>query len=392
MFSYLGDSARRRCGQAFWVVLAVLLLGHTAVAAPAFVEKRGARGQAFLFHHNGNCYALLPDHVFRRGPFNIVPAYPAPKAEGQFTPRRFPATEAPGGDFALANVFGLQTSDCGPSWNSLANDLDSELLQGAFGTMGYVRSSGVPDGPGLVVTFVGYENFEARLRGGAQQIGALQGRSGSVFAVNGRPWGLFVDTKTEGNEQVLRFVRFDAIKARLNRHLLSTGATNRRGSTRVASVPTANTLPYQIVSWSALPDDPDNGPTALGRPGGSYIVPADHAPFVVRLAIGQDGQGGNFAGIEIVSDNTTDAGSGGRGSTAPPKRIDLFRARSSDAPFRTRGFSGRLGSDDIGANGRGRIRVSPTYVQWVDVVFMDGWEAGLPIRIDTLAVIDGARD
>ncbi|WP_299822919.1 hypothetical protein [uncultured Jannaschia sp.] len=341
------------------------LLSVAVRAEPAYV-RGSEEGQAFTFHHSGQCYAILPDHVSARSRFLMTAGTPPREGRGTMTEIRFPLA-----DFALATVEGTLAVDCNPAWDVMPSNLGPLLPDAGLATLTKVRPNGVTERMRVVMSPVVYEHVGITPVDPAERGRIAKGWSGSLLSVDETPVGIAIDLPGGDWGAEARILRFDAMKGRLDRYLRA-GPGLRNASGPV--VAENNRIPFEVVGWSATPASAENTPTELAQDGGAPFLTGPLSEAVsLRLRLLSDEPTPVLGRVEI--ETTLDD------ATTPPRSVLLFAPASADDTSPRRLTSGR-----VQATGQGEINVGQQQTKWLDIRITDVWNPALPLRIDALRV------
>lgn len=196
-----------------WLSLGVLALFLPGAAHPATMALVGEEaGHAILVEHNGNCYAVMPDHVATSDRMPLVSALPQITGMASVFHRRSEL------DLAVAYVEGDLALSCRQPWNALAKDVSTAISDAATGGLSRIQFGGqfIDRAEGAIVDaddthFI----IVTSERWSSPEI--MAGVSGALFSVGAQPVGIALTAKDTKQARFLRMDRiYEALSGVLN--------------------------------------------------------------------------------------------------------------------------------------------------------------------------------
>lgn len=316
-------------------------------------------GHAVLFHHGGNCFAILPSHVARADRFSLE--LPLQQVIGAGTAFLRDDTT----DLALAYVEGAITAYCSDPWTGFARDLGPVLERNARGQMVRLSPEGIQDRTDAQLFEVTPDLVVARTTD-ALAVGEIyQGSSGSVLEVAGQVAGI---AQSAPNTREAVFLRMDEIVRRLGPQLMGGGAAHP------GAVPGGG---FRVTGWSgtAAPSGATSrlDPGLLAQP---FVAALDGGPPQIEITLDNAGPVA-LQKVEIATDPAAAAGH------SLPKTV-LFEV---DAGAPGAAFWRSAGQRDMPPSGALEFLTGGIYARRVKITVQSVWfpERG-PLRIDRIAV------
>lgn len=205
-------------------------------------------GQAFLAHHAGRCYAIMPAHVATEhlGRLDI-------RLEG--IPALFGATAANidlGDDAAIALVSGIAISECGIAASTVAQAVDEHVRKAGLATLRTVNGDGtIANMPVALVDNDG--SLLLRVQPTHNQHQIRKGLSGSQLIMHGQMIGMLLSVNTRSGLGTV--LRQDALMGKMNGYLL--------GPARMSEAEVAPAGGLTVKAWNSLPSPPESHATNL---------------------------------------------------------------------------------------------------------------------------------
>lgn len=226
----------------------------SAFAKQAVVIKQDSNletGQAFLTHHAGRCYALMPTHVATEQLGRLdIRLEGAPALLGSTT-----ASVDLGDDAAIAPVTGITISECGIAASSVAQAVDTHVRKAGLATLRTVNGDGtIANMPVALIDNDGSLLLRIQPTHDKHQI--RKGLSGSELIMHEHMIGMLLSVNPRSG--VGTVLRQDALMGKVNKYL------NDAARLSVAEVAPAGRL--TVESWSSLPSPPDSRATNLTLP------------------------------------------------------------------------------------------------------------------------------
>lgn len=307
--------------------LATLLPCAAPVAAQqAVVTTQDASaleiGQAFLAHHGGQCYAILPTHVVREA------GRPALRREGTQGLLGETADHADlGDDLSVARVDGAISNDCGSSALTIRRAVERLLQQGRLGTLRSINGDGTVAQLGVTIID---DDGRGTLRVQPTHEGnpIRKGLSGSLLLIDGVIVGMLLSVNARSG--IGTVARIDTLMSKVDTHLLSPAAAAVAESpaqpapARSGALPAAPATGPRVLAWSALPID--DAHRAANLTAGAEAPPWASMP--ARWPVTIDLQAGE--GLVTVSGVVLD-GRGVADASQLPAHVELFINPSGDA-------------------------------------------------------------
>ena len=327
-------------------------------------------GQAFLAHHGGRCYAILPTHVVSEA------GRPALRREGTQGLLGETVDHADlGDDLSLARVDGAIGNDCGASALSVRRAVERLLQQGRLGTLRSINGDGTV--AQLGVTIVDDDGRGTlRVQPTHQGNPIRKGLSGSLLLIDGVSVGMLLSVNARSG--IGTVARIDTLMSKVDAHLLSPAAAVVAESPAQAAPASSGALPAapasgpRVLAWSALPIDEAHRAANLtaGAEAPAWASIPARWPVTIDLQAGEglvtisgvvlDGRGVADAGqlpahVELFINPSGDARAW-RAITSMPLDYRDGVARIALAPLRTRllrlSFSATVGGGGVISLGR----------------------------------------
>lgn len=358
-------SRRRACA------LIALLSGVAPVAAQqAVVTTQDASaleiGQAFLAHHGGQCYAILPTHVVTEA------GRPALRREGTQGLLGESIDHADlGDDLSLARVAGGISSDCGTSALSIRRAVERLLQQGRLGTLRSVNGDGTV--AQLGVTIVDDDGRGTlRVQPTHQGNPIRKGLSGSLLLIDGVSVGMLLSVNARSG--IGTVVRIDTLMAKVDAHLMNPAPPAHAAPTPSAAVPATGP---RVLAWSALPIDEAHRAANLtaGADAPAWASVPERWPVTIDL---QAGEGlVTISGLVLDGRGVDDAGQ-------LPAHVEVFINPSGDARAWRAVTSLALDYRD----GVARIALAPLRTRLLRLSFSATMDGGEVISLGRISLLD----
>ena len=285
-------------------------------------------GQAFLAHHGGQCYAILPTHVVREA------GRPALRREGTrgLLGETIDSAEL-GDDLSVARLDGAIRADCGVSALSIQRSIERLLQQGRLGTLRSINGDGTVAQLGVTIVDDDGRGM-LRVQPTHQGNPIRKGLSGSLLLIDGVSVGMLLSVNARSG--IGSVARIDALMSKVDAHLMNPAtpapgaAAGTVSASPTASLSSTHSAPGagpRVLGWSALPIDESH--RAANLTAGAEAPPWSSIPE--RWPVTIDLQAGD--GVVTISGVMLD----GRGVAAAgqlPARVEVFINLSGD----TRGW------------------------------------------------------
>lgn len=276
-------------------------------------------GQAFLAHHGGQCYAILPTHVVSEA------GRPALRREGTqgLLGETLDHAEL-GDDLSLARVAGAITGDCGGSALSIRRAVERLLQQGRLGTLRSVNGDGTVAQLGVTIVDDDGRGM-LRVQPTHQGNPIRKGLSGSLLLIDGVSVGMLLSVNARSG--IGTVVRIDTLMAKVDAHLMNAAAPAaappaQAGAARSSAAATAGGA--RVLAWSALPIDEAH--RAANLTAGAEAPPWASIPERWPVTIDLQASEGLVTINGVVLDGRAVANAG-----QLPAHVELFINPSGDA-------------------------------------------------------------
>jgi hypothetical protein len=209
-------------------------------------------GQAFLAHHGGQCYAILPTHVVREA------GRPALRREGTQGLLGEAIDHADlGEDLSLARLDGAITSDCGASALSVRRAIERLLQQGRLGTLRSINGDGTVAQLGVTIVDDDGRGM-LRVQPTHQGNPIRKGLSGSLLLIDGVSVGMLLSVNARSG--IGTVARIDTLMAKVDAHLINAAAPTTAPPAQAGAAPSSAPAAApaggpRVLAWSALPID-----------------------------------------------------------------------------------------------------------------------------------------
>jgi len=348
----------------FQLVLMLALLAPSICFAEPVSINRGA-GMGYSFHHNGNCYIILPEHVHaKRNRLSLKPAVPGAVGDAQVF-----HTLDPGVDLSVAYVLAGLEGSCTERWADLPTDLKSILDRTNAAQLVRIDAAGVETRDDMVLTSATFETITARVADPAMSE-IYKGTSGAILRSGETLLGIAI--RSERTDEAL-FLRIDEIVARLGRLLASAPEPDEPPGEPPATPSSCTAgLAIKAARCSAEPLAPEYACTNLLDGSGPVIFPAGtQRPQIVLTLHSRQSLGS----IQLQSSAT-------EGVEAMPKSV-LVEVSSTNGAPRWR----RFGTGDMSpVGGLSVSNGARPYATEIAITLQSSWRADLPPRIDCIAI------
>lgn len=310
-----------------WAGAVAALLGCAApvAAQQAVVTTQDASaleiGQAFLAHHGGQCYAILPTHVVREA------GRPALRREGTqgLLGETLDHAEL-GDDLSLTRVAGAITGDCGASALSIRRAVERLLQQGRLGTLRSINGDGTVAQLGVTIVDDDGRGM-LRVQPTHQGNPIRKGLSGSLLLIDGVSVGMLLSVNARSG--IGTVARIDTLMAKVDAHLMNAAAPavappTQVGAASFSAPPATAASGPRVLAWSALPIDEAH--RAANLTAGAEAPPWASIP--ARWPVTIDLQAGEglvtINGVVLDGRGVADAGQ-------LPAHVEVFINPSGDA-------------------------------------------------------------
>jgi len=342
----------------------LFFMSQAAAAQIALVDDDV--GHALLFKHQGNCYAVLPEHVARQNRFTIAGALSIGSGSGQVFVRDVE------GDIALAVVEGQILNACVEDFAALSGDITDILLQQPRTIIERLGISGrIHDRTDAIIIENTQHHITVRTTNDFALGDVQQGSSGSILKTNGRVLGLAL--RAPQTDQAV-FLRMDVI------------------SDWISAVFSGNFVPapapldgpredgskgFRISGWQASSQISNSSISSLERGllNDPYIVPWQREPISLEITLASDGPI-PFKQLTMTSDTQISAQ-----HTAPKSihvEVDIGKPGSE--------FWRSLGARDMTATGKLTFSTGGIFARRVRLTIQSVWQADKDLRIDGLVI------
>lgn len=316
-------------------------------------------GQAVLFKNRGLCYAVLPNHV-SAGKDRIALAVAEPAQNG--TAEIF--WRAPEEDLALAFVEDPLSGRCQIEFPALNLDLSAMLQTEETGLIKSVHFGGTFfDRLGASVVDVDETFVTVQINDSGIDAEVMQGLSGALLTISGRPAGIAIDA---GSASDARFLRMDRLARMIGRNLSDDHPAHR-------AMPSAETgHGFRVTGFGAgdaggvVALEPDD----LAEP---WVVQWTGAPLSFEVTLSND----SLVQLNRVFMRTQLAE-----ATTVPRQIEVSVDRGlPGAPYWT-----SLSAPDMAPNGIFQMTTGGTLGRRIRITLKDVWDKGRPVRLDQLVI------
>lgn len=342
----------------------LFFMTHAAAAQIALVDDDV--GHALLFKHQGNCYAVLPEHVVPHNRFTLAGALSIGSGSGEVFVRDVE------GDIALALVEGKISNSCVGDFAELSGDITDILLERPRTIIERLGSSGnIHDHTNAIIIETTRHHITVRTTNDFAQGDIQRGSSGSVLKTNGRVLGLAL--RAPQTDQAV-FLRMDVI------------------SDWISAVFSGNFVPapapldgpredgskgFRISGWQASSQTSNSSISSLERGllNDPFIVPWQREPISFEITLASDGPI-PFKQLTMMSDTQLSAQ-----HTAPKSihvEVDIGKPGSE--------FWRSLGVRDMTATGKLAFSTGGIFARRVRVTIQSVWRADKDLRIDGLLI------
>ena len=359
-------------------LFALLPCAAPVAAQQAVVTTQDANaleiGQAFLAHHGGQCYAILPTHVVNEA------GRPALRREGTqgLLGETIDSAEL-GDDLSVARLDGAIRADCGVSALSIRRSIERLLQQGRLGTLRSINGDGTVAQLGVTIVDDDGRGM-LRVQPTHQGNPIRKGLSGSLLLIDGVSVGMLLSVNARSG--IGTVARIDALMSKVDAHLMNSlapanvapgNAGPTAGAPALPAAPeTAPGAGPRVLGWSALPIDESHRAANLtaGAEAPPWSSIPERWPVTIDLQAGDgivtvsgvvlDGRGVSDVGqlpanVEVFINLSGDA-RGWRAIVSTPVDYRDGVARVTLAPLRTRllrlSFSATVGGGELISLGR----------------------------------------
>lgn len=339
--------------------LFVFLLFATPIRAAEVAMVDDELGQAFLFLNRGLCYAILPNHVSADSDrIALAVASPAQTGAGEVFWRD------PANDLALAYVEGELSNRCQIEFRDLDADLSASLQSTETGMIKSVHFGGsFFDRIGAAIVDVDDSFVSVKVTTAGVDAEVMQGLSGSMLSVGGRPAGIAIDATSSGEA---RFLRMDRIAAIVAANIAADHPSNRSIEGGEAG------LGFRITGFGG---GDEAGVVAL-EPGSL------NAPWIADWTGSGIGFEITLSNTDLVPVNRIVMGSKVAEDTTIPRRISVELDRGMPgAPFWT-----GLATPDMSPTGVFEATTGGTVGRRLRIRILDVWHPDRPVRLDRLTI------
>ena len=344
------------------VMLAFVLLAFSAHAEPLAIN--GSAGQGFAFHHNGNCFVILPQHVHGdTTTLNLSAGSPAQAGAADVIMSFL------GMDLSIAFMTGGLGDRCDIDYEDFPSNVDDVISLGGEVTLVTVSASGRIDRIRARVSSIGYEALTVALEPGFD---VHQGRSGSIILAGSTPIGMLIEAPSTGEGYALRI---DAIVERIDRLLgrqvepPGDGRPNPSGQAGLQGIAAG------IAGCSSISALPENNCWSLETGTAALLIDGHTLPFSIDIDLNSSA-GGLVSEVRLWSADS-------KAGTILPKSVIVLRGagpreRPSWLPF---------GNGDMSPRGELTVRHSGGIrTQAIRITILDGWGQHGPIRLDGIDI------
>lgn len=341
-------------------------MAHTAIAQIALVDDDV--GHALLFKHQGNCYAVLPEHVVPHDRFTLAGALSKHSGSGEVFVRDVE------GDIALAVVEGQISNSCVGDFAELSRDISDILLERPRTIIERLGSSGnIHDHTDAIIIETTQHHIIVRTTNDFAQGDIQQGSSGSVLKANGRVLGFALRAPHADQAVFLRMdVISDWISAVFSGNFVPVPAEASLDEPREDG-----SKGFRISGWQASSQTSNSSISSLERGllNDPYVVPWQREPISFEITLASDGPI-PFKQLTMVSDTKSSAQ-----HTAPKSihiEVDIGKPGSE--------FWRSLGAPDMTATGKLAFSTGGIFARRVRVTIQSVWRADKDLRIDGLLI------
>ena len=222
--------------------------------------KAREEGQGLLVSRLDACYAITAKHVMRdRVVASLIGGRDNRRTgEGQLL-RAFADD-----DIALLRVTGALVSGCGGTLED-ATALEGVIVTRALAALAKVFDDGGVGRMPLIVTDVGPQFLRVAPASANDRL--VQGMSGGLVTIGDRPAGMLLAVEASGEGKVIRYDRVAGLVkqflARPAELVVTPPIGGASGEIADASNLLAAARGARVLRWSAVPTQPENGPTNL---------------------------------------------------------------------------------------------------------------------------------
>lgn len=347
--------------------LALALLSALAAwpAAARVVGVGEGQGNAYLFHHRGNCYAILPTHVHGRGPMQLSGRDPAGIGTAHVIDRSNSDI-----DLSLALVSGSLTQSCGGPWSDLPQRLsirpneEATVVRVQQGSVETIRSH---------VAHVDFTQFSLAPDGDETRFFAA-GTSGATVLQGGTPIGMVL---TADSRDLAYALRMDEIQARLRRVIedwfVEGSCTEGDTCGEVPDLAAQSLSGFQLSAWQPHGVTADTGADAMVSGSGAYIAPIARGEPVTLT----------FESAELREIRRVVMTSRADGQEAhAPKLVKVMIDAASGVVANWRAFKAPT---EMAPGQALDLRRGGTFARRIRIEVHSAW-GGSPVRIDSIAI------
>lgn len=362
-------------------LFALLPCAAPVAAQQAVVTTQDANaleiGQAFLAHHGGQCYAILPTHVVNEA------GRPALRREGTqgLLGETIDSAEL-GDDLSVARLDGAIRADCGVSALSIRRSIERLLQQGRLGTLRSINGDGTVAQLGVTIVDDDGRGM-LRVQPTHQGNPIRKGLSGSLLLIDGVSVGMLLSVNARSG--IGSVARIDALMSKVDAHLMNPAtpapgaAAGTVSASPTASLSSTHSAPGagpRVLGWSALPIDESH--RAANLTAGAEAPPWSSIPE--RWPVTIDLQAGD--GVVTISGVMLD----GRGVAAAgqlPARVEVFINLSGD----TRGWRAITLTAVDYRDGVAHIALAPLRTRLLRLSFSATVDGGEVISLGRIALL-----
>lgn len=341
--------------RSIFVCLAMAIPGKAAEVAMVGDEV----GQAFLFTNRGLCYAALPNHISAHADrIALAVASPAQNGAGEIFWRDAE------NDLALAFVEGELSTRCRVDFGDLDADLSASLQSTEAGLIKSVHFGGdFFDRIGAAIVDVDDRFVSVKVTSAGVDAEVMQGLSGSMLSVGGRPAGIAIDASSSGEA---RFLRMDRLAAMIAGNIAADHPSTRAIETSDSG------LGFRVTGFGG---GEDVGIVALepGSLNAPWITEWRGAPIGFEITLSND----KLVPIDRITMGTITSE-----TTTMPRRVAIELDRGMPgAPYWT-----GLAAPDMSPTGVFEISTGGTVGRRLRIRILDVWHPDRPIRLDWLNI------
>lgn len=362
-------------------LFALLPCAAPVAAQQAVVTTQDANaleiGQAFLAHHGGQCYAILPTHVVNEA------GRPALRREGTqgLLGETIDSAEL-GDDLSVARLDGAIRADCGVSALSIRRSIERLLQQGRLGTLRSINGDGTVAQLGVTIVDDDGRGM-LRVQPTHQGNPIRKGLSGSLLLIDGVSVGMLLSVNARSG--IGSVARIDALMSKVDAHLrnpatpapgAAAGTVSASPTASLSSTHSAPGAGPRVLGWSALPIDESH--RAANLTAGAEAPPWSSIPE--RWPVTIDLQAGD--GVVTISGVMLD----GRGVAAAgqlPARVEVFINLSGD----TRGWRAITSTAVDYRDGVAHIALAPLRTRLLRLSFSATVDGGEVISLGRIALL-----